>query len=229
MSMTKNSLNTESQIAVIIIEDNRFIRKGWELALAKESGIEIIGSYESCESAFKNESIGEADIILMDIGLPGMSGIEGVKYLKEKYPKIIIVMCTVHDDDDKIFNAICAGAVGYLLKKTSSEDLVNALRDAYDGGSPMTPSVARSVITSFQGTPTKSFTGEIIKLTKREQQILVLMSQGMTYADIAKKIYLSVDGVYYHIRNIYEKLQVHSRAEAVAQGLKKRLIQPPRK
>jgi len=165
--MKKESLDIENLIDAIIIEDNRFIREGWELALKKESGFEIIGSYESCESAFKSESIGEADIVLMDIGLPGMSGIEGVKYLKERYPKIIIVMCTVHDDDEKIFDAICAGAVGYMLKKTSSKDLINALRDAYNGGSPMTPSVARKVITSFQGTTTKSFTGEIIKLTQR--------------------------------------------------------------
>ena len=227
--MTKNSLNTDKLITVVIIEDNKFIRNGWEITLNKEPDFEIIGSYRSCESAFKNESIGDAELVLMDIGLPGMSGIEGVKYLKERYPKIIIVMCTVHDDDDKIFDALCAGAVGYLLKKTSPEDLINALRDAYIGGSPMTPSVARKVIASFHESPTKSFTGEIIKLTEKEQQILDLMSQGKSYSVIAKDIFLSVDGVYYHIRNIYEKLQVHSRSEAVAQGLKKRLIQPPRK
>ena len=164
----------------------------------------------------------------MDIGLPGMSGIEGVKVLKKKFPQIIIVMCTVHDDDDKIFEAICAGAVGYLLKKTSPAELIKALREAYIGGSPMTPIVARKVIASFQKTPLKSFTGEKIELSEREQQILKEMSTGKSYAEIAKKIFLSVDGIYYHIRHIYEKLQVHSRAEAVAEGIKKRIIQPPR-
>ncbi len=229
MSMEKKSLNIENQIGVTVIEDNRFIRSGWELELKNQPDFEIIGSFDSCEEAFQTKLFEETNVVLMDIGLPGMSGIDGVKYLKEKFPKLIIVMCTVHDDDEKIFEAICAGAVGYLLKKTSPKELVNSLRDAYNGGSPMTPSVARRVITSFQKFPTKSFTGEIIKLTEKEQQILDLMSQGKSYSVIAKDIFLSVDGVYYHIRNIYEKLQVHSRSEAVAQGLKKRLIQPPRK
>ena len=227
--MKKKSLNIENQIGVTVIEDNRFIRSGWELELKNQTDFEIIGSFDSCEEAFRTGLFEETDVVLMDIGLPGMSGIEGVKYLKERYPKMIIVMCTVHDDDDKIFDALCAGAVGYLLKKTSPEDLINALRDAYIGGSPMTPSVARKVIASFHESPTKSFTGEVIKLTEKEQQILDLMSQGKSYSAIAKDIFLSVDGVYYHIRKIYEKLHVHSRAEAVAQGLKKRLIQPPRK
>ena len=215
-------------IKIILIEDNKFIRSGWELALLNENDFLVIGSCESCEEAFKNKDFGKADIILMDIGLPGMSGIEGVKVLKKKFPQIIIVMCTVHDDDDKIFEAICAGAVGYLLKKTSPLELIKALREAYIGGSPMTPIVARKVIASFQKTPLKSFTGEKIELSEREQQILKEMSTGKSYAEIAKKIFLSVDGIYYHIRHIYEKLQVHSRAEAVAEGIKKRIIQPPR-
>ena len=215
-------------IKIILIEDNKFIRSGWELALLNENDFLVIGSYGSCEEAFKNEDFGKADIVLMDIGLPGMSGIEGVKVLKKKFPQIIIVMCTVHDDDDKIFEAICAGAVGYLLKKTSPAELIKALREAYIGGSPMTPIVARKVIASFQKTPLKSFTGEKIELSEREQQILKEMSTGKSYAEIAKKIFLSVDGIYYHIRHIYEKLQVHSRAEAVAEGIKKRIIQPPR-
>jgi len=212
---------------ILIIEDNKFIRSGWEIALSNEEDFKIIGSYRSCESAFKNKSIKDADLVLMDIGLPGMSGIEGVKYLKEKYPEQIIVMCTVHDDDEKVFNAICAGAVGYLLKKTSPDELVSALRDAYNGGSPMTPSVARKVIASFQKKQLKSFTGEKVELTEREEQILNLMAEGKQYTEIANIIYLSLDGVYYHIRHIYEKLHVHTRAEAIATGLKNRLIQPP--
>jgi len=216
-------------IKILLIEDNKFIRSGWEIALSNEADFEIIGSYRSCESAFKNKSIENADLVLMDIGLPGMSGIEGVKYLKEKFPEQIIVMCTVHDDDEKVFNAICAGAVGYLLKKTSPDELVSALRDAYNGGSPMTPSVARKVIASFQKIQLKSFTGDKIKLTEREEQILILMAQGKPYTEIAEIIFLSLDGVYYHIRHIYEKLHVHTRAEAIAKSLKNRLIQPPKK
>ncbi len=213
---------------ILIIEDNKYIRSGWELALQKDSDFQIIGSFESCEKAFNDEAIGAANIALMDIGLPGISGIEGVKYLKEKYPKIIIVMCTVHDDDDKIFDAICAGAVGYLLKKTKPDDLITSLRDAYNGGSPMTPSVARKVIASFQKKTVSLSAREKVNLTKKEEEILALMAKGKSYLEIAKEIFLSVDGVNYHIRHIYEKLQVHNRAEAVAEGIKKRIIQPPR-
>jgi len=211
---------------ILIIEDNKFIRSGWELALQKEKDFQIVGSYGSCEEAFQDEGIGAANIVLMDIGLPGMSGIEGVKYLKEKYPKQIIVMCTVHEDDQKIFDAICAGAVGYLLKKTKPEELVSALQDAFNGGSPMTPSVARKVISSFQKKPLKSFNGKTIELSEREEQILALMAKGKSYSEIANEIFLSLDGVTYHIRHIYEKLHVHTRAEAVAEGLKKRIIKP---
>ncbi|GAB6283553.1 MAG: response regulator transcription factor [Ignavibacterium sp.] len=214
-------------INVVIIEDNKFIRNGWELILQNEKDFQIIGSYGSCEEAFKNEDIALADIILMDIGLPGISGIDGVKYLKEKFPKLIIIMCTIYEDDDKIFDALCAGAVGYLLKKTEPAQLASALRDAYYGGSPMTPSVARKIISIFQKKPVISFNGENVELTEREIQILTLMSKGKSYKEIANEIFLSIDGVTYHIRNIYEKLNVHSRSEAVAEGLKKRIIKPP--
>ncbi len=215
-------------IHVMIIEDNRYVRTGWELALQHEDDFIVTGAFGSCEEAFQHPEIEEADVVVMDIGLPGMSGIEGVKYLKEKYPEQTIVMCTVHEDDEQIFEALCAGAVGYLLKRTTPEELIKALREAHRGGSPMTPSVARKVIRSFQRKPLKSFTGEEVSLTEREQQILTLMAQGKSYATIAEEVCLSVDGVSYHVRHIYEKLQVHSRAEAVAQGLKKRLIPPLR-
>ena len=126
------------------------------------------------------------------------------------------------------FQAICAGAVGYLTKRTSPEELIKALTEAYNGGSPMTPSVARKVISSFQNNKDSSSDNKTSELNEREQQILSLMAQGKSYNNIADEVCLSVDGVYYHIRHIYEKLHVHSRAEAVAQGIKKRLIAPPK-
>lgn len=214
-------------INVVIIEDNKFIRDGWELVLQNEKDLQLISSYGSCEEAFKNDDIALADIVLMDIGLPGMSGIDGVKYLKEKFPKMIIIMFTVYEDDDKIFDALCAGAVGYLLKKTEPSLLASALRDAYHGGSPMTPSVARKIISTFQKINIKSFNGKNVELNERENQILTLMAKGKSYKEIADEIFLSIDGVTYHIRNIYEKLNVHSRSEAVAEGFKKRIIKPP--
>ena len=188
MTINYSEVVLKDLIKIILIEDNKFIRSGWELALQKEEDFQIVGSYSSCEEAFKDEGIGAANMVLMDIGLPGISGIEGVKYLKEKYPKMIIVMCTVHEDDDKIFEAICAGAAGYLLKKTKPEELISALRDAFSGGSPMTPSVARKVIASFQKKPLNSFNKERVELTEREEQILNLMAKGKSYSEIANEV-----------------------------------------
>lgn len=214
-------------INLVIIEDNKFIRQGWEIIITPEKDIKLIGSFSSCEDAFNSSIIADAQLILMDIELPGISGIEGVKYLKENYPHIITIMCTVHEENDNIFNAICTGAVGYLLKKTSPAELLKAIRDANNGGSPMTPSVARKVIASFHKSITPKTSNTKTKLTEREEQILNLMALGKSYSTIAEEVFLSVDGVYYHIRHIYEKLQVHSRSEAVAEGYKKKIIKPP--
>ena len=221
----KNSINENTIIKIMIVEDNRFIRTGWEAVILANINFKLVGSFSDCESAFKSDAPEITDLVLMDIGLPGMSGIEGVKYLKEKYPDIIIVMCTVHDDSDEIFQAICAGAVGYLTKRTSPDELIKSLIEAYNGGSPMTPSVARKVISSFQNVKVSDSENKTSELNEREQQILSLMAQGKSYNAIADEVYLSIDGVYYHIRHIYEKLHVHSRAEAVAEGIKKRIIQ----
>lgn len=216
-----------AMIHVLIIEDNKFIRQGWKLTIDNEPYFKVVGAFDTCEDALKQGDFENTDVVLMDIGLPGMSGIEGVKRIKADYPDIVIVMCTVHDDNEKIFEALCAGAVGYLLKKTPPEALLKSIREAYEGGSPMTPTVARKVIASFQQASAEK--GEsAIKLSDREEQILQLMAKGKTYADIAYEIFLSVDGVYYHIRHIYEKLQVHTRGEAVAEAIKKKLIPPPR-
>lgn len=212
---------------VSIIEDNRFFRTGWEAVLKSDHDFTLVGSYASCEEAFETPAIGESDVCLMDIGLPGISGIEGVRYVKKHFPQMAVVMCTVHDDDDNIFQSLCAGAIGYLLKKTEPEELTKALKDAAQGGSPMSPNIARRVIASFQ-TPPAVPDSEQDRLTERELNVLQQMALGKSYSTIAGEMFLSVEGVRYHIRHIYEKLQVHSRAEAIAQGLKDRLIRPPR-
>ncbi len=216
-----------SSINISIIEDNRYVREGWEAILRGIPDFSVIGVYDSCEEAFRSSDIGTSDLVLMDIGLPGIDGIEGVKILQQSFPKVIVIMCTVYDDDQKVFDAICAGAVGYLLKKTSPEDLIKAIRIAVQGGSPMTPSIARKVIGAFQK-PSSKHTAEDEALTDREMEVLNQMALGKSYAAIANDLFLSVDGVRYHIRHIYEKLHVHSRSEAIARGLKDRLIQPPR-
>ena len=220
----KKEFKDDSVIRIMIIEDNRFTRVGWEAVLQANKNFNLVGSFPDCESAFKSDAMAKAELVLMDIGLPGISGIEGVKYLKEKFPGILTVMCTVHEDGEEIFQAICAGAVGYLTKRTSPDELIKALIEAYNGGSPMTPSVARKVISSFQSTRAQDDENKVSDLNERELQILNLMAQGKSYNSIADEICLSIDGVYYHIRHIYDKLHVHSRAEAVARGIKKKII-----
>lgn len=226
MDAKKNHTAKEEFIRIVIIEDNKFIRTGWEAVIQADKRFSLIGSYSDCESAFNSDSLNKANIVLMDIGLPGISGIEGTRYLKQKYPDLLIVMCTVHEDSEEIFQAICAGAVGYLTKKTPPNELITALIDAFNGGSPMTPTVARKVISSFQNVSVEDKKAANTELNERELQILNLMAEGKSYNKIADEVCLSTDGVYYHIRHIYEKLHVHSRAEAVAQGIKKRLISP---
>lgn len=216
--------NTEKElIKIIIIEDNRYMREGWTTILDFESDFVVLGSFESCEDAFETDQMARADVVLMDIELPGMSGIEGVKYLQKEHPGLSIIMATVFDDDQNVFDALCAGAVGYLMKKVSPEELKQAIRDANDGGSPMTPNIARKVIESFHNPPSKDQGKE---LNERELEILQQLAKGKSYAAIGKTVFLSVDGVRYHIRNIYRKLQVSSRSEAVSKGFSKRLINP---
>jgi len=192
-------------IHVLIIEDNRFIREGWEFTLSSTEDIKTIGSFENCEKAFSTDILKLTDVVLMDIGLPGMSGIEGVKYVKANYPEILIVMCTVNEDDNSIFEAICAGAVGYLLKRTTPDDLLAAIRESYNGGSPMTPSVARKVIASFQKIPARS-DNPSQSLTDRENEILTRMANGKTYTAIASKNYRCTAAVKLSQKACAEKL-----------------------
>ena len=210
-------------IKVGIIEDNEYMREGWETFIDHEKDLTVIGSFGSCEAAFESNKINKVDLIIMDIGLPGMTGIEGVQYMRENHPDVIIIMATVHDDDDHIFDALKAGAVGYLMKKVTPDEMVHAIRDAYEGGSPITPNIARKVIATFQ----KAADLEE-ELSEREVEILNELATGRSYAAIGKKIFLSVDGVRHHIRNIYQKLEVHSRSEAIAKGITKRIINPDR-
>lgn len=208
-------------IKVGIIEDNEYMREGWETFIEHEEDLSVIGSFGSCEEAFESDAINRVDLMIMDIGLPGMTGIEGVEYMREHHPDVNIIMATIHDDDDHIFDALKAGAVGYLMKKVTPDEMVEAIRNAYEGGSPITPNIARKIISTFQQAADMEE-----ELTERETQILKQLSTGRSYAAIGKEIYLSVDGVRHHIRNIYQKLEVHSRSEAIAKGINKKIIRP---
>ncbi|MFU8813224.1 MAG: response regulator [Balneolaceae bacterium] len=208
-----------SLLKVGIIEDNAYMREGWETFIDFEDDMVVVGSWESCEEAFRDEELAKADVLLLDINLPGISGIEALPRLRRAHPELNVIMVTVHDDEKHVFPALEAGAVGYLEKKVSPEELVEALRDAHQGGSPITPSIARKVISTFH---TKQDVSE--PLNEQETLILNELARGLSYAAIGKKIFLSVDGVRHHIRNIYRKLEVNSKSEAVAKGFKNRLI-----
>lgn len=211
-------------IMISIIEDNRYLRIGYQTIFEEASDFVVLGNYESCEEAFKSDDFPDSNVVLMDIELPGMSGIEGVKYIKDNFPNMTIIMATIHDDDQNVFDAIQAGAVGYLVKMIPPDELIKAIHEAVAGGSPMTPNIARKVISIFQLPSSKNPDYE--ELTEKEQTVLSHLAKGNSYAAIAKEMSLSVDGVRYYLRHIYEKLHVKTRAEAVAKGLKDHLIPP---
>ncbi len=162
------------------------------------------------------------DIVLSDIGLPGMSGIEGIRILKERHPNLLVLMLTIHDDDERIFDALCAGASGYLLKNTQPARLLEALREAVSGGAPMSPEVARRVIALFREFRPPDSTK--CELTPHEVRLLRLFVEGHNYRTAAAELGVTVHTISFHLRSIYEKLQVHSKSEAVAQALRRRLV-----
>lgn len=208
-------------IRVIIVEDNPYIREGWTTILDTDSEIVVKKSYRSCEEALDSDDIAWSDILLLDIQLPGMMGTDAVEQFLEINPGLAIIMISVLEDSKYIFKALQNGAIGYLVKNVGPDELVQAVKEAHQGGSPMSPVIARKVIDSMQKLPNaqKEFT-----LTDRELEILNLLGEGKSYSAIAGQVYLSVDGVSYHIRNIYRKLQVKSKAGAVAKGIANGLI-----
>ncbi|MDX1699665.1 MAG: response regulator transcription factor [Melioribacteraceae bacterium] len=208
-------------IKISIIEDNVYARTGWETALDSEDNFVVLNSYTSCEEALNSTSIKNSDIILLDIGLPGMNGIEGAEKFSNLNPDALIIMITVQDDDKSIFGSLQAGAIGYLHKSVSPAELVDAIKVAHQGGSPMSPQIARRVLKSFHKFKPQY---EDDRLNEKEENILNLLAEGKSYKTIAEEIFLTVNGVKYHIRSIYEKLQVNSRAEAVSKGRKLRIL-----
>lgn len=213
-------MSPQDETEIILIEDNRHVRDSWSAIIDFEKGLKVTGSFASVEEAIRSQALKEADLVLLDIQLPGMSGVEGVKEIHKAAPGVPVVMATVNEDDASIFNALRNGAVGYLSKRISTTELIQSIRSALDGGSPMSPQVARKVITAFQ--EDRRAADDV--LSDREREVLQLLSSGKSYAAIAKEVRLSVNGVGYHIRNIYEKLEVSSRGEAVREGLRRKII-----
>jgi DNA-binding NarL/FixJ family response regulator len=207
-------------IKIAIVEDNDALRSSLVSLFNRTEGMRCVASLSNLLNVTTEIGSALPDIILMDIGLPNISGIEGVRTIKTHFPPIQILMFTVFDDDDNIFDAIRTGASGYLLKKTPPDEIVQAVRDLALGGAPMTASIARRVIQSFQAAPSTII--EDYRLTIREDEILHSLVEGLSYKKIADKHFLSISTIRTHICNIYHKLHVNSKAEAVARVLSPR-------
>lgn len=209
-------------IKTAIVEDQKKMREGLTSLIEFTPGFVCTGSYRSMEEALAQISFNLPDVVLSDIGLPGMNGIEGIRILKEKYPGLTVLMLTVYDDDERIFDAICAGASGYLLKNTAPTKLLENIRDAVAGGSPMSPTVASRVLKLFREIRPPERAD--YDLTPHELRLLKYLVDGHNYATAAKANNTSINTVKFYIKQIYEKLQVHSKSEAVAKALRERII-----
>ncbi|HKA17014.1 MAG TPA: response regulator transcription factor [Blastocatellia bacterium] len=209
-------------IKATVIEDQREIREALVALINGTEGYRCAGGFRSMEEALEKLRQDVPDVVLCDIGLPGMSGIEGIRILKERYPNLLLLMLTVYDDDDRIFDALCAGACGYLLKRTPPVKLLESLKEAVSGGAPMSPEVANRVIKLFRNIrpPDRSD----YDLTPHETRLLKLLVEGHNYTTAAEELKVSYNTIKFHMRHIYEKLQVHSKSEAVSKALHNRLV-----
>ncbi|HEX7085938.1 MAG TPA: response regulator transcription factor [Vicinamibacterales bacterium] len=209
-------------ISVLIVEDQRALRDGLSRLVDGTAGYRVVGSFESMEAALAARLAAEPDVALLDVQLPGMSGIAGVEHLRRRYPKVQVLMLTVYGDNDRVFEAICAGASGYLLKDTPPARLLEAIRELVNGGAPMSPEIARKVVTMFQRVAPPRNTS--YHLSPRETQTLRLLADGHSYKTAAAALDVSPDTIRFHIRNIYEKLHVHSKSEAVLKAFRSGLL-----
>jgi DNA-binding NarL/FixJ family response regulator len=212
----------DGPVKVVIIEDVREVREGLAILINGTPRFRCTNSFRTMEDALDALRAFCPNVILTDIGLPGMSGVEGIRLLRERLPDVPVLALTVYDDDENVFNAICAGASGYLLKNTPPGRLLESLEEVADGGAPMSPEVARRVLALFrQFRPPARAPSE---LTPQEIALLKLMVEGHHYKTAASEMGISINTVSFHLRHIYEKLQVHSKTEAVAKALRERLV-----
>ena len=210
-------------ISISIVEDNDKLRGTLAKLIGRTEGFRFISDYASAEDALAALPKVKPEVVLMDINLPGINGVECVRKLKQLLPQTQVMMLTVYEDTENIFNALAAGANGYMLKRTPTKELIAAIREVHRGGSPMTTHIARLVVQSFQKPVAAAAAsgGEISDLSEREQQVLDLLAQGLIYKEIAEKLNIGYETVHTYIRRIYEKLQVRTRTEAVAKFLQR--------
>lgn len=204
-------------ITVSIIEDDDEIRESLALLINEDEDFDCSETFRDCETSLKRIPFLKPHVVLMDIQLPGMNGIEGAERIRELSPKTDVIMLTIHKDDELVFRSLCAGASGYLVKNAKPEKILEAIREVVEGGAPMSSSIARMIVNSFRRTTNSS-------LTNRETEVLTHLCKGSSYKMIADAIFVSEQTVHFHIKNIYQKLQVHSKSEAVAKALKERLV-----
>lgn len=210
-------------IRVSIFEDNKHLRETFVFLLNNSQGFTCTGAYPDCQDLVANLGASPCDVVLMDIEMPGMNGIEATKLVKKNFPTVHILIQTVFFEDEYIFNAICAGASGYILKTTTPDGYLEAIKDVHAGGSPMTPGIARRVLELFknnlQSTDVKDY-----QLTSQEKKVLQLLVAGKSYKMIASELFIAFDTVKSHISNIYAKLHVHSGTEAVSVAIRDRIV-----
>ena len=219
---TQGAKSNPAPLRIVIIEDLREVREGLTMLINGTPGFACASSYRTMEDALRRIGDDRPDVILTDIGLPGMSGIEGIPHLRERYPEVPILTLTVYDNDDQVFSALCAGASGYLLKNTPPARLLESLSEAVDGGAPMSPEVARRVVKLFREfRPPERAPSQ---LTPQEIELLKLLVEGHHYKTAAHQLGITTNTVSFHLKNIYQKLQVHSKTEAVAKALREHLI-----
>ncbi|MGN6552506.1 MAG: response regulator [Verrucomicrobiota bacterium] len=211
-------------IQVAIVEDDKGVREALASMINDAPGLSCAAEYGSAEEALKNLPASKAEVVLVDINLPGRSGIELVSALKPAHPKLHLIMMTVYEDSEQIFNSLQAGATGYLLKRARPADILSAIHDVYQGGSPMSPEIARKVVLFFH--QRKNTASELEHLTKRENEILSQLAKGSLYKEIADQMNISLDTVRSHLQHIYNKLHVRTRTEAVLKFLHRPGDQP---
>lgn len=206
-------------IRVALVEDNDDLRVSMKNLLKRASRLRVVADYADAESALADVARHKPDVVLMDVKLPRMDGVECVRLLKNLLPTVLIIMLTIHDDNDSLFNSVLAGADGFLLKDTVPSRLVEAIEEVCQGGSPMTPQIARRIVQRFRKTGAEP--ANVENLTPREREVLEQLALGNRYKEISEKLGISLDGIRFHIRGVYNKLHVHSRTEAVLKFLKR--------
>jgi len=209
-------------IAVAVVEDNAALRDSLAQLVDGSGDMRCVGAFSDAEEFLRQARLCGPQVVLMDIGLPGMSGVEALHRLRQILPETDVLMLTVYDDDKRVFEAVCAGASGYMLKKTEPAQILQAIRDIRHGGAPMTPKIARRVLEMFRDTPPAADVSS--QLSPREEDVLNALVEGLSYKMIADRLYISIDTVRSHIKHIYEKLHVNSKAQAIALALRSRRV-----